>query len=93
MDFLWGRRGLGYSRTIFSGLEKGKNVDFFLLDWKFVVYVIYTKFSTFEVFFSEFFWGREKYVGSFTETVAFQVHEILKINHEFLQFFWLGSKI
>ncbi len=28
-----------------------------------------------------------KYMGSSTETVAFQVYEILKINHEFLQFF------
>ncbi len=27
------------------------------------------------------------YLGSSTETVAFQVYEILKINHEFLQFF------
>ncbi len=27
------------------------------------------------------------HVGSSTETVAFQVYEILKINHEFLQFF------
>ncbi len=26
-------------------------------------------------------------MGSSTETVAFQVHEIFKINHEFLQFF------
>ncbi len=26
-------------------------------------------------------------MGSSTETVAFQVYEILKINHEFLQFF------
>ncbi len=34
-----------------------------------------------------------EYLGSSTETVAFQVYEILKINHEFLQFFWLGSKI
>ncbi len=33
------------------------------------------------------------YVCSYIETVAFQVYEILKINHEFLQFFWLGSKI
>ncbi len=33
------------------------------------------------------------YMGSSTETVAFQVYEILKINHEFLQFFCLGSKI
>ncbi len=33
-----------------------------------------------------------KYTGSSTETVAFQVYEILKMNHEFLQFFWLGSK-
>ncbi len=31
--------------------------------------------------------------GSSTETVAFQVYEILKIDHEFLQFIWLGSKI
>ncbi len=31
--------------------------------------------------------------GSSTETVAFQVYEILKIDHEFLQFFWLWSKI
>ncbi len=35
----------------------------------------------------------ELYAGSSIETVAFQVFEILKINHEFLQFFWLGSKI
>ncbi len=28
-----------------------------------------------------------KHMGSSTETVAFQVYEILKINHEFLQFF------
>ncbi len=28
-----------------------------------------------------------QYKGSSTETVAFQVYEILKINHEFLQFF------
>ncbi len=27
------------------------------------------------------------YMGSSTETVAFQVYEILKINHEYLQFF------
>ncbi len=27
------------------------------------------------------------YMGSSIETVAFQVYEILKINHEFLQFF------
>ncbi len=27
------------------------------------------------------------YMGSSTETVAFQVYAILKINHEFLQFF------
>ncbi len=27
------------------------------------------------------------YVGSSRETVAFQVYEILKIDHEFLQFF------
>ncbi len=27
------------------------------------------------------------------QKLAFQVYEILKINHEFLQFFWLGSKI
>ncbi len=27
------------------------------------------------------------YLGSSTETVAFQVYEILKIDHEFLQFF------
>ncbi len=33
------------------------------------------------------------YMGSSTETVAFQVYEILKINYEFLQFFWLGSKV
>ncbi len=33
------------------------------------------------------------YLGSSTETVAFQVYEILKIDHEFLQFFLLGSKI
>ncbi len=33
------------------------------------------------------------YVSSSTETVAFQVYEILKVDHEFLQFFWLGSKI
>ncbi len=32
-------------------------------------------------------------MGSSTETVAFQVYEVLKIDHEFLQFFWLGSKI
>ncbi len=32
-------------------------------------------------------------MGNSTETVAFQVYEILKINHEFLQFFWLGSKM
>ncbi len=32
-------------------------------------------------------------LGSSTETVAFQVYEILKIDFEFLQFFWLGSKI
>ncbi len=32
-------------------------------------------------------------MDSSTETVAFQVYEILKIDHEFLQFFWLGSKI
>ncbi len=31
--------------------------------------------------------------GSSTETIAFQVYEILKIHQEFLQFFWLGSKI
>ncbi len=31
--------------------------------------------------------GSSKYLGSSTETVAFQVYEILKINHEFLQFF------
>ncbi len=31
--------------------------------------------------------------GSSTETVAFQVYKILKIDHEFLQFFKLGSKI
>ncbi len=35
----------------------------------------------------------EMFVGSSTETVAFQVCEILKIDHEFLQFFRLGSKI
>ncbi len=34
-----------------------------------------------------------KDMDSSTETVAFQVYEILKIDHEFLQFFWLGSKI
>ncbi len=28
-----------------------------------------------------------KYMSSSTETVEFQVYEILKINHEFLQFF------
>ncbi len=33
------------------------------------------------------------YTGSSTETVAFQVYKILKIDREFLQFFWLGSKI
>ncbi len=33
------------------------------------------------------------YLGSSTEIVAFQVYEILEIDHEFLQFFWLGSKI
>ncbi len=33
------------------------------------------------------------YMGSSTETVAFQVYEILKIDHEFFQFFWLESKI
>ncbi len=33
------------------------------------------------------------YLGSSTETAAFQVYKILKIDHEFLQFFWLGSKI
>ncbi len=27
------------------------------------------------------------YTGSSTETVAFQVYEILKIDHEFLKFF------
>ncbi len=27
------------------------------------------------------------YMGSSTETVAFQMYEILKIDHEFLQFF------
>ncbi len=30
--------------------------------------------------------------GSSTETVAFQVYEILKIDHEFLQFFFDGIK-
>ncbi len=30
-----------------------------------------------------------KRIGSSTETVEFQVYEILKINHEFFQFFWL----
>ncbi len=29
----------------------------------------------------------EHHAGSSTETVAFQVYEILKIYHEFLQFF------
>ncbi len=29
---------------------------------------------------------KNSYEGSSTETVAFQVYEILKINHEFLQF-------
>ncbi len=29
----------------------------------------------------------EEYLGSSTETVTFQVYEILKIDHEFLQFF------
>ncbi len=33
------------------------------------------------------------YMDSSTETVAFKVYEILKTDHEFLQFFWLGSKI
>ncbi len=33
------------------------------------------------------------HMGSSTETDAFQVYEILKIDHEFFQFFWLGSKI
>ncbi len=31
-------------------------------------------------------------MGSSTETVAFQVYEILKINHEFLQFFAWDQK-
>ncbi len=37
--------------------------------------------------------GAIMYMGSSTETVAFQVYEILKINHEFLQFFLTGIKI
>ncbi len=32
------------------------------------------------------------YTGGSTETVAFQVYEILKIDHEFLQFFLTGIK-
>ncbi len=32
-------------------------------------------------------WATNKYVSSSTETVAFQVYEILKIDHEFLQIF------
>ncbi len=32
-------------------------------------------------------------MGSSTETVAFQVCEILKIDHEFFQLFSLGPKI
>ncbi len=32
------------------------------------------------------------YTGTSTETVAFQVYEILKIDYEFLQFFWLDQK-
>ncbi len=35
----------------------------------------------------------EMLLGSSTETVAFQVYEILNTDLEFLQFFWLGSKI
>ncbi len=31
--------------------------------------------------------GKVLFLGSSTETVAFQVYEILKINHKFLQFF------
>ncbi len=31
--------------------------------------------------------NRFDYMGSSTETVAFQVYEILKIDYEFLQFF------
>ncbi len=31
-------------------------------------------------------------MGSFTETVTFQVYEILKIDHEFLQF-WSETSI
>ncbi len=34
-----------------------------------------------------------QYTDSYTETVVFQVYEILKIDPEFLQSFWLGSKI
>ncbi len=33
------------------------------------------------------------FVGSSTETVVFQVYEILKIDHEFLQFFDWDQKI
>ncbi len=34
------------------------------------------------------------YMGSSTETVAFQVYEILKINYIWISsIFWLGSKI
>ncbi len=37
--------------------------------------------------------GGVAHMGSSTETVAFQAYEILKIDHEFLQLFWLESKI
>ncbi len=43
-------------------------------------------------FFLKFKKNVEKYVGSSTETVAFQVYEILKICHEFFQFFHWDQK-
>ncbi len=56
----------------------------------FYKYMEFNFFQIFLTFLSQNYTShhcKDKPMGSSTETVAFQVYEILKMDHEFLQFF------
>ncbi len=52
-----------------------------------ILQVLMTKNIKFKIFACLIYRSPFDYMGSSTETVAFQEYEILKIDHEFLQFF------
>ncbi len=71
-----------YSKSVSPEFLNNSQIEVFLANWEVVFEQVFEENLAINL-------DPEKlmYRGSSIETVAFQVYEILKIDHEFLQFF------